>query len=170
MSIIEALERSNVSTSVLDDARGLMASETEIINPVGGEILDVSNIDKLIAAYEELCRTSSLVYAGQTLIRAAIAELASEGEGKTRHVAGKERRASVEMPSDNWDNATLKNCWKEYPQFRDEFLRIEKVAPNLTAIKKLASTAGDEDLMAFKRLVFGARTESTALPKVTVTK
>ena len=143
------------------------AGPDEIQSPLDGELVDVTDIDALISLYERVDQFDKQCFRCKQLIREALGNL-TEGDAKTRRVQGEQRKAKLEFPSDNWDQSILREAFQSYPQYRDEFLRIEKLAPRLRDVRKLINTTGSDALNTFRDMVVGARRPSTAPPTLKI--
>jgi len=141
----------------------------DIISPLDGEAIEPDDVDGLIDLYEQIDALDERLYTTKLQIREALAAQ-SEGDKKTRRVAGHRRRAKLTFPSDGWDNSILKEAWESYPQFRDEYLRINKIDPRVREVKKLIDTAGPPDLTSFRDMVSSAQREATSPPTVKIEK
>lgn len=167
--MLEEIEQSNVSDEVVDDARGLMVSATELMHPLTGEVLDISSADGLIHAYQQLSDVDRLIYSAKIIIRTALKHMATEG-GKTRRVAGDKHTAMLTMPDAKWDNTKLKELWQKFPSLREKYLRIDRLAPNLNEVKKLKATTCEGELANFRALLLAAESPADGLPSVKVEK
>lgn len=161
--------------SAADDESDLLSSLAPgyILDPITGEILDPADatyIDDLIDSYERISALDSKLYAAKCAIRQALADR-TEGDAKTRRVAGKRRLVKLEFPGDKFEQSILKEAWQSYPQFRDEYLRIAEIAPKLREVKKLENLSGDESLCCFRDIVLSAnKGNGGALPTVKIEK
>lgn len=139
----------------------------ELIDPTTGEIVDLADVDQMIDAWERLRKHDAEIYAAKATLARALAAL-TVGDTKARRVQGHRRKAVVEMPGASWDKPLLKEAWNAYPQFRDTYLRIETIAPQLREIKKIRSTSGPKDFETFKKIVLAAERPATANPSIKV--
>lgn len=146
-----------------------MVATHELMDPTTGEIVDGADTDGLITAYENVSRELELLRGARAEIACWLAARTS-GDTRTRRLAGKTRLVKIEMPSTTWDNSRLKEAWHAYPQFREKYLRIAEVAPQLIEVNKLRDTTGESDLETFKRMVLSAEREPTGTPYVKVEK
>lgn len=147
------------------------AFDNSIVCPVTGELVELTDVDGLIDVFERVKKAQvelvePLRFAEMT-IRRALGNL-TQGETRTRRVAGRRRKAVVEMPGDAYDQSVLKEAFNSYPQFRDEYLRIESIAPKLREVKKLLGTAGPPELMQFRSMVEAANRGPIGTPTVKV--
>lgn len=140
-----------------------------ITNPVSGAAIDTEDVDQLIEAFAILDDVNKRVYATLQQLRELIGAK-TDGTAKTRRLVGQRLRVKVEMPDETWNNGQLKEAFNAYPQFRDAYLRIETVKPQLREVKKLKTmTIVDNPAMElFRDIVLGANQGPTGLPKVTV--
>lgn len=153
-----------------DGATGDNGGTPEIVDPLTGEVIAADDLDALIDLHERCKREADRLYVAKTLSAKALA-LATSGEAKTRRlVTASGRKIKVEMPSTTWNNATLKRCYAAFPpEIRDQYLRIEAIAPQLREVNKLReTTCEDATLAAFKQQVLAAEQPATSTPKVTV--
>lgn len=149
------------------ESTALVLSDTEIVNPIGGEILDISTVDGMVEAYQQLGQIKRAVYVAEDVIKTAMAAKATEG-GKTRRIAGDEHQAVLTMPSDKWNNAALKQLWERFPDLREKYLRITEVAPNMTEVKKLEGTTCEGELFKFRALLLAAREPASGQPSIKI--
>lgn len=140
-----------------------------ITNPVSGAAIDTEDVDQLIEAFAILDDVNKRVYATLQQLRELIGAK-TDGTAKTRRLVGQRLQVKVEMPDDNWNNGQLKEAFNAYPQFRDAYLRIDTVKPQLREVKKLKTmTIVDNPAMElFRDIVLGANQGPTGLPKVTI--
>lgn len=141
----------------------------EIVDPLTGELIAADDPDALIDLHERCRREAEKIYVAKTLCAKALA-LATTGEAKTRRlVTASGRKIKIEMPSNNWNNATLKKCWAAFPDLREQYLRIATIEPQLREVNKLReTTTEDGQFAAFKQLVLSAEQPPTAMPKILV--
>lgn len=143
--------------------------EAEIVDPFGGEVVSVTDIDGLIDLYEKMKRISDQAYAVLQLVRRAAGNLA-KGNTKTRRLQGDRRKAVIEMPGDSWDQSKLREAWHSYPHLREQCLRIDSIGVRLTEYKKLVNTTGTPDVETFKSMVKDANRGPTGLPTIKIEK
>ena len=141
----------------------------EILDPLTGELVSVNDVDTLIDLLESLKRADEANYAATVQVRRALAAKAPH-EKKTERVAGNRRAVKIEHPSKSWDNSKLKEAWNSYPKFRDQYLRISSIEPQLREVDKLRGTTGPADLESFKSMVLSAEREPTANARVSIEK
>lgn len=153
---------------LIDDAIRLNPT-IELIDPTTGEIVNLTDPDELIDAYERIDRHADKLDAAAFVIRQSLAKL-TDGQttAKTRRVQGRRRKAKLEMPDQNWEQSILKECWNSYPSLRDQCLRIGKIDVKAREWAKLAETAGSPDVETFRDMVRSAMRPATALPTVKV--
>jgi len=147
----------------------IVSPAAEIEDPLTGELIDVSDVDALISCFENLKATAEQITYARGLIAQALAAK-TESVTKTRRIAGKTRIAKIEMPSVKWDNAKLKEAYHAYPKFRDQYLRIAEVAPDMVQLNKLRNMTGEPDLETFKKIVLAAERPATGNPSITIEK
>lgn len=140
-----------------------------LINPVTEAIIDHTNIDAMIDAYEEMKAFGDRLYAAQIAIRNKLADLTKgQTDAKTRRVQGMRRRVMIEMPSAGWDQSILKEAWNAYPDLRDQCLKIDTVGVKAREWKKLENTAGAPHLEAFRNMVKAAIKPPSGTPTVKI--
>lgn len=124
-------------------------ADQDIVNPFTGEITQVDDIDGLITLYEGLDRVNKQAYAVMVRVRELLAAK-TEGEARTRRIYGERRKAKLEFPSESFTQSELKTLWEEYPDLRDEALKIDAIGVKLREYKKLVNASGGERLNAFR--------------------
>ena len=127
-----------------EDSGGLQ--DGDIVDPTTGEIVDPTDADSLIDSFDRLKKQIDKLCQIKDTVRDRLVAMTT-GDAKTRRVAGKRRRVAVEMPSDNYDNSILKEAWNSYPGLRDEYLRVERIAPKLRgeeAVRHQRAAGSDE--------------------------
>lgn len=137
----------------------------EIDDPLTGEIIDTESIDQMLDRFEALDEFNRKLYGTLLALRRAIAAK-TEGDGATRRVAGRLRKAKVIMPDESFDQTKLKAAYQLFPDFR-EYLRIERVAIAKREYKKLLTTFTDNpDLAEFKSMLTSANQGRTGTPTI----
>lgn len=140
-----------------------------ILNPITEAIVDDTNIDAMIDAYEEMKLFGDRLYAAQIAIRNKLADLTKgQTDAKTRRVQGTRRRVMIEMPSAGWDQSILKEAWNSFPDLRDQCLKIDTVGVKAREWKKLENTAGAPHLETFREMVKAAIRPPTGTPTVKI--
>ena len=139
----------------------------EILDPLTGELVSVNDVDSVIDLLESLKRMEDAVREAKVQVTRALAAKAPH-EKKTERVAGQRRVAKIEHPGKSWDNSKLKEAWNSYPKFRDQYLRISSIEPQLREVDKLRGTSGPADLESFKSIVMAAEREPTSNPRITI--
>jgi len=150
-----------------DNPLGIEIINSEIIDPTTGEVIDPANADSLIDAYERIKEKNDICYSVLLSIRHAMASL-TVGDAKTRRIQGKRRKAKLEMPSDSWEQAKLREAWNEYPDLRDQVLKIDTIGVRMTEYKKLVNTAGDATVEEFRDVITSANRGPTGSPTVKI--
>lgn len=140
---------------------------TEIENPIDPELISTTDVDALIDAIEAWTKLDKEIYAAKTMAIRALVAL-TDSDARTRRIQGRRRKAVIEMPGTNWDNSKLKEAWNSYPQFRDQYLRIAEIAPQLREVNKLRETSGPPDLECFKSIIESAERQPTRNPTVKI--
>lgn len=165
----EAAEQPAQSSAGQDESADASTDDPtqEFIDPLTGEVIDLTDADALIDCFERIKAQDSAIYVAKQIVQRAIANL-SEGTAKTRRVRGHRRRAKVEMPDAGWDQSKLKEAYNAYPQFRDELLSISSLRVKLREFKKVVNEKGPEDFQCFKGIVQAAELPPSGTPRVTV--
>lgn len=147
------------------------AEAPEIVDPLTGELVDPADHDALIDLYERCRAFDSKIYVAKVLAAKALAA-ATSGDTLTRRLVTKSgRKIKIEMPGTFFENSVLKEAWHSYPQFREQYLRIGTVEPQLREVKKLRNTTCDSEVLeTFKKVVLAAEKPSGATPRITVEK
>lgn len=150
----------------------LLRGEEEgmIMNPLTGELINTDDIDALIAAAIEVkSLLVELRFFGQNLRNKAL-EL-SEGDKKTRRLRGKTMTAKLENCGSVYPvGSILKEAWLSYPQYREQYMRIDNIALKLVEFNKLAQTTTDDKaFQSFKDMLERAvSTGSPVTPSITL--
>ena len=132
-----------------------------------GEVIDDTDADALIAAYEYADELDRTIYSRKNALRAAIGSLA-KGDTKTRRVRGLSRRCKVTMPDNKLDQSRLKSAWNAYPQFRDEVLKIGVIDLKAREWSKRECESGPHDWMQFRKMISEAILPPVGLPKIEI--
>lgn len=165
---IECGEEDGPQAEAKADAAAV-AQETEIINPVTGALVNLDDIDSLILGCDECKRLiSELEIFYRTLREAAWAK--TSGTTKTRRLKGKKYQAKLEQGTRHPVGAILKEAWNSYPQFREKYLRIGKIDPQMREVAKLEGMASDDpSFNQFKGMIKDAIEKgSEGLPTVSL--
>ncbi len=139
-----------------------------IADPITGELIDPTDADAMAEAYDRMEALAGDLAGAMKAIRVAFGDLASEGDAKTRRVRGAKHRVKVEMPSPTWNQAALRQAWREWPQIAPEFIRIDRFGVRLREVAKIKNEAGGTDFAAFRRLLLGAEEAPTAPPRIVI--
>ena len=140
----------------------------EIDDPLTGEIIDTDSIDQMLDRFEALDEFNRKLYGTLLALRRAIAAK-TEGDGVTRRVAGRLRRAKVIMPDESFDQTRLKALWNEYPALAQEYLKIDTVGVRKREYAKLVGTASDQDdFCAFRDAMKAANCGRTGTPRIEI--
>ena len=142
----------------------------EIINPFTGEVVATTDIDGLVDMLEQLCKSENAAALAKREITAALVAKtdAEKITTKTRRVRGNLRRVKITMPDTSWDQGILKEVFNAWPQWRDTFLRIERLAPKMKEINKARSESGPEDYNACVQMIVKAEKPSTGMPSISI--
>lgn len=147
------------------------AALNEICCPLSGELVQRSDADGLIDVLDRLQKyrreQGAAIYACELAVREALAAL-TEGDAKTRRIAGRRRKAKVEFAADSYDQTILREAFHAYPAYRDAYLKVESIKPKLIEIKKLTNTTGPADLMLFRDMILNANRGAVGTPTVTI--
>lgn len=143
-------------------------SPADIEHPYrSGLIASVGSVDELAGMLQSVKVEIDRLRATEYALRNAIAGLAT-AETKTKRVAGERFFCKVTMPDDSWEQATLKRLWADSPNLATVYLRIASLAPNLTEVKKLTNTSGNQDLEKFKSQLLSARRPANSPPSISI--
>lgn len=148
-------------------AAGIVDPET--VDPLTGEIIADDDTDGLIEMYERLDKTNKTVYAVLCQIREKLAAK-TEGDAKTRRVRGRTRACVLSFPSESFEQAILKETWEDFPELRDEALKIESIGVKLREYRKIQNTTGGERFTAFRDRLARACRGCVGLPTLKVEK
>lgn len=138
-------------------------------DPCTGEVIDPTNADHLIAAWERLKMRIEQLEAYKALYTMAIDGL-TRHEAKTERVCGATRQVVVEHPGVDFDQATLKRLWEMKPELAKQYLRIERVGVQAREYDKLHRMSGPPDLEAFRRELMSAEKPSNRRPSIRIEK
>ena len=132
-----------------------------LADPVGFALVDTNDIDSLYRSLMTTFKTKKLCDEWIAELKRRIAEFSDEfmaafadrqaGDPttpKTFRVRGKDKTYIVEMPGDYWDQRTLKAAWADprFEDIRDEILRVDRIAPQMTSFKKAVRTDSTDPL------------------------
>lgn len=138
------------ATSDGDDSESdIVEGINEIMNPFTGEIIRLDDIDGLIGLYEGLDKVNKQAYAVMLRIRESLAAR-TEGDAKTRRIRGETRLAKLEWPAESFTQADLKRLWEEFPDVRDDYLKIDTIGVKHREYAKIANTSGGERFTEFR--------------------
>jgi hypothetical protein len=139
----------------------------DVISPLDGECVAYDDVDALISLYEAVEKADKRLYATKLLIRDALAHL-SEGDAKTRRVAGNQRTAKLTFPSETYDQGIMRDVWESHPDFRDTYLRIASFRPMKREITKLKNTSGTDELNEVRDKLAAAKRDPHGPPTVKI--
>lgn len=146
------------------------AVELTLMNPLSGEIIDPDSVDDMIDQLESIKAINRQLYAVELQLRDRLAAL-TEGDAKTRRIRGERRAAKIEMPGLGWEQSKLKEAFAQFPEFRDEVLKIDSIGVKLAEYKKLKNTSSDDpEFLKFRDAITAACKGPTGNPSVTVEK
>ena len=133
---------------------------------LNGEILETA--DDLIDAFEHLTEEKKRVEDKIRAIKDALYSLC-KGEAVTQHVRGERRTCRVIKPKRCWDQRILRDAWDEFPEERNELLRIHALSVQLRPLDVAMRTSGPESWTAFRNAVVDAEVPSDRSPSVKIT-
>lgn len=168
VAVVEHGDADDVSQTVDGRWTDGMADQS-LFDPFTGEIIADEDIDGLIEMYERLDKTNKTVYAVLCRIREKLAAK-TEGDAKTRRVRGQTRACVLSFPSESFEQAMLKETWEEFPELRDEALKIDSIGVKLREYRKLQNTTGGERFIAFRDRLARACRGCVGLPTLKVEK
>ena len=144
-------------------------ADTVRVSPIDGQVIDITNVDELADAFELANLANDTLQRWRGVLKERLAAL-REGDQKTQRVRGQRRIVKITGPSEKIDNTILKEAWNSYPDLRDEFLRIEKIAIKKREFAKAAVTSGTDSFNNFVGMIRSAISEPTSLSTVTIEK
>ena len=139
----------------------------DVMNPFTGEMTRLDDIDGLIGLYEGLDKVNKQAYAVMVRVREVLAAKA-EGDSKTRRVCGERRKAKLEFPSESFTQRELRTIWEDYPDLRDQVLKIDEIGVSLREYRKLVNTSGPERFMEFRDKLTRACKGCVGLPTLKI--
>lgn len=144
------------------------AESQTIPSPVTGEPVNLGDIDSLLRGlYANRLILEDVRDFDSLLRRVALDK--TEGDTVTRRLRGESLQAKVTLPGVKYDGRTLLELWAAYPQFRDQFLAIERVKVKAREVAKLAAMATDDPAFAaFRESLLAACRGREGLPTVKV--
>lgn len=162
------------ATCATNDAASGGASEPaadpipdDVMNPFTGEMTRLDDIDGLIGLYEGLDKVNKQAYAVMVRVREVLAAKA-EGDSKTRRVCGERRKAKLEFPSESFTQRDLRTIWEDFPDLRDQVLKIDEIGVSLREYRKLINTSGPERFMEFRDKLTRACKGCVGLPTLKI--
>ena len=139
----------------------------DVMNPFTGEMTRLDDIDGLITLYEGLDEVNKQANAVMVRVREVLAAKA-EGDSKTRRVCGEHRKAKLEFPSESFTQRDLRTIWEEFPDLRDQVLKIDEIGVSLREYRKLVNTSGGERFTEFRDRLTRACKGCVGLPTLKV--
>jgi hypothetical protein len=110
----------------------------------------IESTDDLISQYEAILAQEQSLRLARMAIADELAQRATPRAGsRSATVAGEKRRCSVEF-QDAWDQGRLWELYHLWPQYRDEYIKIEKLRVKLREWVKAQHTAGSKEYETFK--------------------
>ena len=144
-----------------------MIMEAKHLELTDGVLVDVSSVDELATAYEEIRAAEQALRTRKLLVVEALARHAT-GTARTERVRGEVRRVKIEQPRASWDAAALRKAWERFPNFRERYLKIDKIGVQMREFKKLQHEAGPAEFEEFRRLVLEAERGPSGQPRITI--
>jgi len=118
---------------------------------------DELSTDGLVDAYEhELDKERQARVARITLGRILANRAPLLSQAHTSRLCGERRQVKIERPPDSWDQQKLRFVWDAFPQYARDYLRIERLAPQLIQTKKLLGMVGPDEFMRFRAELLAA--------------
>lgn len=142
--------------------------ELELTDPLTGEIVDPKDVDQLAEALQRCSAELDRLHRWHWVLRKHIAEHAPDSDTKTRRVRGRRYRLVLTYPDSCWDQSILKEAWNAYPQYRDQLLRIERIAVKKRELRKARNESGPPDWELFRKMILDAERPSNAPPTVKI--
>lgn len=136
-------------------------------DPVKNVTIPVNDHDAMIDAWERIDRLCAKLNSHRMKLRLELWNRTT-GNAKTRRLRGHRRVAKLVEADDNLDQKKLKDANSNFPEFAEEFLRIERLAIKKREFKKAKETEGTERFNQFRELVKSAVGKPTGLPKITI--
>jgi hypothetical protein len=137
-------------------------SAAELINPVDGEVIQ-TNLDSLVSALRNVDEQLQALHAFRNTIARLIAEQAEPPSDtlfqRTARLTTSTGQVGVRLdfPPPRFDQATLRRCWQDWPQFAPQYLAINGLRVKLREYKKLVGMSGNKVFKAFKAGLLSAR-------------
>lgn len=144
------------------------ATPSEIIDPTTGEVIDRSNIDSMVNAYERVEAKCRELYTAKRQLAYAMYDQTQGSDAKTRRIEGENRKAKIERPDDAWDQSILKEIWNSFPKLCNQYLRIEQIGVKLVPYKQLMNTTGTEDIEQVKKMLKRANRGPMGTPRIKI--
>lgn len=151
----------------MEEVTTIGAPLREATHPFRGEVVNLEDVDSVCEMYEMVIDELAQMSNFRDILKGALTLFATT-DSKTRHIKGSRYTATLTMPSDSWEQKTLKELWETMPELSRQYLRIAKIDPQLREVDKLTRTSGDMDLERFKSALLAARQPSRGLPGVKV--
>lgn len=114
-----------------------------VTNPLTGCIVNLDDIDSLILGCDEAKKQMQELRMFEQLLREA-AWKKTAGSTKTRRLRGKKYQAKVEQGPRYPVGSILKEAYNSYPQFREQYLRIDSVKLQMREFAKLGGMTSDD--------------------------
>jgi hypothetical protein len=139
-----------------------------LIHPLTGETVSPEDVDALADAWEQADGQFRQLAAYRAQLAAALFALAHPGDGRTCRVRGERRRVRLTLPEDAWDQAKLREAYHAYPQFRDEYLAIERLRVKARNLAKSEHETGPPAFETFLTMVRAANRGPVGTPHVAI--
>jgi hypothetical protein len=131
--------------------------------------LEELSVDQLIDAYQFHANEERMAREFKHKIAALLAAKAPrDPDCRTARVRGEQFRAKIEFPADAWGQSKLKEAYNAYPQYRDEFLVIERLKVKLREYDKAIRETGPEPFQQFVQMLKSANRGPQGPAKITV--
>lgn len=150
------------------DLMQLVQLAMELHDTCGIEV-DRELTDSLIDAFEKLELISKIATDRLREIRKCLADQC-EGDGVTRRIRGDRRQAKVTLSNVYWDQPTLKRVFEQFPDLRDQCLRVDSVGVKAREFNKIKVTAGPERFEEFRDQIAKAELGRIGVPSVHIEK
>jgi hypothetical protein len=140
----------------------------DFTDPTTDEIVDLADADAVIESLARIDAVAAELRHSRDVLVRALCVLSGGAAGKTVRVEGRKRVAKLTFHGEGWNQADLKAVWDNFPAYRDRFLRLDKVAVNLTEFKKAVKTSGPPEFTECVNRLLGAARPSSRPPTVTI--
>jgi hypothetical protein len=126
-------------------------------------------VDEMISAYEHYEQAEKAARNSRLQIVAALAARVPQTDGsKTVRLRGDRRRVKIELPADAWEQGRLKQAWFAYPQYAQEFMKINTLSVRLREWKKALRESGPADFQMFISMLKDANRGPIGTPRIII--